>query len=208
MATARDLLQALDDIVTAGVRRGLLHNVAQDERLDGRSVTVDGRRLVNFGSCSYLGLETHPALKAGVIDATERFGTQFSSSRAYLSAPPYAAAEEALTSLFGRPTLITPSTTMGHLAALPTLIGPDDALILDHQVHHSVQTAAKLAQVQGSTAGSGTPPTACTACTPTSPRSRHSTRWPSGTASCGSTSTTRTRSRGPAGTGAGTPWTG
>ena len=38
---------------------------------------------------------------------------------------------------------------MGHVATMPTLIGPGDALILDHHVHHSVQTAAKLAQIQG-----------------------------------------------------------
>src|SRR3712207_7635534 len=47
----------------------------------------------SFGSCSYLGLEVHPALRAGVVDAVERFGTQFSSSRAYVSPPRYAEAE-------------------------------------------------------------------------------------------------------------------
>ncbi len=149
MATADDLLQAFDDVITGGVRRGMLHNAAEDEHLDGRIVTVDGQRLINFGSCSYLGLETHPVLKAAVMDATARYGTQFSSSRAYLSAPAYAEAEATLSGLFGRPTLITPSTTMGHIAAVPTVIGAGDALILDHQVHHSVQIAAKLAQVQG-----------------------------------------------------------
>src|SRR4051794_7628503 len=149
MATAEELLQAFDDVISDGVRRGMMHNTVEDERLDGRLITVHGRRLVNFGSCSYLGLETHPALKAGVVEAVERFGTQFSSSRAYLSAPAYAAAEGALSTLFGRPTLITPSTTMGHVAALPTLLGAKDVLIMDHQVHHSVQTAARLVQTQG-----------------------------------------------------------
>lgn len=129
----------------------MLHNVAEDEQLDGRSVTVHGRTLLNFGSCSYLGLEMHPALKAGVVDALARFGTQFSSSRAYASSPAYREGEEVLARLFGRPAVITPSTTMGHVAAMPTLIGSRDALLLDHQVHHSVQTAAKLVQAQGST---------------------------------------------------------
>ena len=104
MATAEELLDAFDDVISDGVRRRMMHNAAEDARLDGRMVTVGGRRLVNFGSCSYLGLETHPALKAAVIDAVERYGTQFSSSRAYLSAPAYAEAEGALSTLFGRPT--------------------------------------------------------------------------------------------------------
>ncbi len=149
MATSDDLLNAVDEVLSDGVRRGMLHNHVEDEVLDGRHITIDGRRMVNFGSCSYLGLETHPVLKAAVQDAVERFGTQFSSSRGYASAPMYRDAEEELTALFGRPTLITPSTSMGHIAAMPTLIGSCDALLLDHQVHHSVQTAAKLVQAGG-----------------------------------------------------------
>ncbi|MFB9449531.1 aminotransferase class I/II-fold pyridoxal phosphate-dependent enzyme [Dactylosporangium vinaceum] len=149
MAKADDMLQALDELISDGVRRGLVHNTAEDERLDGRLITVGGAPMVNFGSCSYLGLETHPALKAGVIDAVERFGTQFSSSRAYLSSPGYPIVEDALAQLFGRPTILAPSTSMGHLAAMPVVIGGDDVLLLDHQVHHSVQTAAKLVQAQG-----------------------------------------------------------
>jgi 7-keto-8-aminopelargonate synthetase-like enzyme len=149
LARAEEIKQAFDEVITDGVRRGMLHNLAEDEGLDGRRVTVHGRQLVNFGSCSYLGLETHPAMRAGVIEATERYGTQFSSSRAFLSAPAYGEAERALAELFGRETILTPSTTLGHLAALPTVVESGDVLLLDHQVHQSVQTAAKLAQAQG-----------------------------------------------------------
>lgn len=151
MPTVEEILQAVDDVVTDGVRRGALHNIAEDTHLDGRLITVHGQKLVNFGSCSYLGLETHPALKAAAIDAAQRYGTQFSSSRAYISAPDYAQVEELFSTLFDRPTLVTPSTTMGHIATIPTLVSGRDVLLLDHQVHHSVQTAAKLAQLQGST---------------------------------------------------------
>jgi 7-keto-8-aminopelargonate synthetase-like enzyme len=149
MATPEELLTAVDEVISDGVRRGLLHNDVEDEVLDGRHITVLDRRLVNFGSCSYLGLETDPRLKAAVHDAVDRYGTQFSSSRAYASAPLYRVAEESLADLFGRPTIITPSTSMGHIATMPTLITGRDALLLDHQVHHSVQTAAKLAQNTG-----------------------------------------------------------
>src|SRR3712207_3954913 len=149
MATSDDLLNAVDEVLSDGVRRGLLHNDVEDEVLDGRLITIDGRRMVNFGSCSYLGLETHPLLKAGVRDAVDRFGTQFSSSRGYASAPLYREAEQELGELFGRPVVVTPSTSMGHIAAMPTLIGSRDVLLLDHQVHHSVHTAAKLVQAGG-----------------------------------------------------------
>ena len=149
MATAEELRAAVDEIFSAGVRRGLLHNDAEDDVLDGRHVTIHGRRLVNFGSCSYLGLETDPRMKAAVREAVERYGTQFSSSRTYASAPLYRQAEEELAVNFGRPVIVTPSTSLGHIATMPTLIGSRDLLLLDHQVHHSVQTAATIAQAGG-----------------------------------------------------------
>jgi len=149
MATTEEFLTAVDEVISAGVARGLLHNDVEDGVLDGRHVTVLGQRLVNFGSCSYLGLETDPRLKAAVRDAVDRYGTQFSSSRAYASSPLYRVAEAELAELFGRPVIVTPSTSMGHIAAMPALMGSSDVLVMDHQVHHSVQTAAKLAQANG-----------------------------------------------------------
>lgn len=151
MRTADDLQRAIDEIISDGARRGVMHQEAEDTALDGRVITVRGSRLVNFGSCSYLGWETHPSLVDGVVAAVRRYGSQFSSSRAYLSAPGYRAAEELLGTLFGRPAVITASTTLGHLAAIPTFVGAADALLLDHQAHASVQTAAKLARAQGAT---------------------------------------------------------
>ena len=149
MATPEEIRAAIDEIFSAGVRRGLLHNDVEDDVLDGRHITVHGQRLVNFGSCSYLGLETDPRMKAAVRDAVDRYGTQYSSSRTYASAPLYRDVERELADLFGRPVIVTPSTSMGHVAAMPPLIGSRDLLLLDHQVHHSVHTAATLVQAGG-----------------------------------------------------------
>ena len=105
-------LDTLDIMLTEAVKRGLLHHGAEDQQLDGRSLQLQGRQLLNFGSCSYLGLELDTRLKDGVIEAVERYGTQFSSSRAYVSAPQYEGLEELLRSLFGsKHVLATPSTT-------------------------------------------------------------------------------------------------
>ena len=121
---------------------GLLE--AEDVRLDGRTVRVGGRSVVNFCSCSALGLELDPRLIEGAIDAARRFGTQFSMSRAFVSAPPYAELEERLTHIAGGPALVLPSTSQASAAALPTLIAPDDAVLLDQQVHMSVQIVMPL----------------------------------------------------------------
>ncbi|SDX97711.1 7-keto-8-aminopelargonate synthetase [Amycolatopsis xylanica] len=131
-------------------RLGLLHATAEDERLDGRIVTVNGTRMVNFGSCGYTGLETHPSLKAAVIEAVQRYGTQFSATRAYVSSPDYPATEAALSELFGRPALVTSSTSMANMAAICTLTTDRDLILIDAQAHRSVQMATMIARGQGS----------------------------------------------------------
>lgn len=142
-------LRTLEESFREPTRLGLVHKTADDTPLDGRVVSFDGRPVVNFGSCSYLGLETDDRLREGVYSATARYGTQFSSSRAYASAPPYRALEERLEAMFGGPVVIAASTTLGHLTALPVLVGQQDAVILDQQAHHSVKVAVNQVRLQG-----------------------------------------------------------
>ena len=131
--------------------RALFFQHAEQLSLGGRAVQIDGQELVSFSSCSYLGLEAHPALIEATIEATRRYGTQFSSSRGYLSAPMYAELEASLGELFGGHALVTSSTSIGHQVALPVLVTEKDAIVLDHQVHHSVHVAANLARQNGAT---------------------------------------------------------
>jgi 7-keto-8-aminopelargonate synthetase-like enzyme len=131
--------------------QGLLLRTPDDVPLDGRTLTFDGRPMLNFGSCSYLGLELDPRMKAAVCAAVIRYGTQFSASRTYVQAPPYIELEERLEQMFGGPALVVPSTTMGHSTALPVLVGSADAVIIDQQVHHSVQMAVNHLRAQGTT---------------------------------------------------------
>jgi 7-keto-8-aminopelargonate synthetase-like enzyme len=125
--------------MTSGIAHGIAHLVAEDEQLAGRFITLHNRQHVNFGSCSYVGLETDLRLKAAAIDAVSRYGVQFASSRAYVSAPPYAELERLLGALFGAPLVVAQTTTLAHLAALPILVGKDDAVVCDQMVHNSVQ---------------------------------------------------------------------
>lgn len=128
---------------------GLVQQVAEDASLCGRQVTLSGRSMLSFASCSYLGLEMEPALKDAAIAATQAYGTQFSASRAFISAPPYAEAEALLAQITGRPTLLVPSTSLGHQAALPLLVGADDLVLIDVQAHASLHVAAALLKAQG-----------------------------------------------------------
>ncbi|CAM4270188.1 Putative pyridoxal phosphate-dependent acyltransferase [Mycobacterium basiliense] len=143
------LITVVKDVMDDARQRGVVFLDTEDEYFHGRSVTLDGRTVTSFSSCSYLGLEFHPALIGGVIEAGQRYGTQFSCSRAYLSHPLYSGAEYMLSELFGGHALLTPSTTLAHLAALPVLADERDAIVLDHQAHHSVHLGANQARAGG-----------------------------------------------------------
>jgi 7-keto-8-aminopelargonate synthetase-like enzyme len=149
--TAEERLAILDEVMMEGVGKGLLQLSPEDHALDGRTVLLNGKSHINFGSCSYLGLELDPRMREAVIDAVTRYGTQFSSSRAYLSSPQYAELESLLDVMFGGYSLVVPTTTLGHLATLPCLVESRDAVLLDHQVHSSVQMAANQLRVKGAT---------------------------------------------------------
>jgi 7-keto-8-aminopelargonate synthetase-like enzyme len=132
--------------------KGLVCQIAEDERFDGRCVTLNGRRLVNFGSCSYLGLETDARLKTAACEAVLRYGVQFSTSRAYMAAPLYRDLERLLSELVGGPRVVlAPTTSLAHMGALPVLVGERDAVLYDIQVHQSAQAVLPELRQRGVT---------------------------------------------------------
>ena len=142
-------LRLVDDAVTDGIARGLGHLIAEDDQLGGRLITLHGRRHVNFGSCSYLGLETDLRLKTAACDAVARFGVQFASSRAYVSCPPYAELERLLDALFEH---AAGDRADHHAGPLRGPADPDrkqDAVICDQLVHASVQAVLPTLQAAG-----------------------------------------------------------
>lgn len=140
----QQVLDLLDEVSLSGKKLGVILQTIEDAELDGRYITLKGKKLKNFSSCSYLGLDLDHRLMAGAIDAVSRYGVQFSSSRSYLSSPLYGELEEKLSQIFHSPAAVFNTTTLGHFSNLPILVGDDDAVLLDISVHASVQLAASL----------------------------------------------------------------
>ena len=90
---------------------------------DGKVITLDdGRKMVEFVSCSYLGLETHPTLKKAIIDAIERFGVQVSVARTRVKVDLFPQLEARLNQIMhGAHTLTFNAVTPCHIAVLPLL---------------------------------------------------------------------------------------
>lgn len=137
-------------VITDCCDAGILQLKVESETYDGRIVTIDGKDRIHFGNCCYTGLDTSEVLKLGAIDAINRYGNYFSSSRQYLGLGLNEELEALLDQITGYHTLVTPTTSLASLSAIPVIVSPKDLIIMDHQVHASVQNAVKIAETQGS----------------------------------------------------------
>ena len=148
--SSNKFINTIDECISNGVKNGIFQVSVEDQILNGREVTISGKKVVNFGSCSYLGLETDDRLKQGAIDATLRYGTQYSSSRLFSACNLYEEVENLFYKIFdNHHSILAATTTLAHLGALPVMVQDDDLVILDHQVHGSVQLAVQQLKARG-----------------------------------------------------------
>ena len=109
------------DSLDRAFEEGLTGHVITER--DGKQVRLtDGSEAVEFVSCSYLGLESHPDLIAAATEAMHRFGLHFSTSR-NRGRPPYLGELEALLSVMydGAQVAAFTSVSNVHLGLLPLL---------------------------------------------------------------------------------------
>ena len=85
MSKYHSFYNTVDQIVTYGVDKGILHLYTGLQPFSGMKILLNGKQVLNFGSCSYLGLEFDQRIQAAAKDAIDKYGTQFSASRAYVS---------------------------------------------------------------------------------------------------------------------------
>lgn len=127
-----------------------LKDLTVDEIGPGRAIKAGGRRLINFGSDSFLGLDRDPRVIAAIRSGLERWGSHNGASRAFSSVASNVEAERRLAAWLGvESVLIYPSATLANMGAIPALAGRGDAVVMDEQAHNSIQEGAKLAKAGG-----------------------------------------------------------
>jgi 7-keto-8-aminopelargonate synthetase-like enzyme len=120
------------------------------QALEGRWMEVEGRRVVNFGSDSFLGLDQDPRVQAALVRGIEKWGTHNGASRAFSSVQANVEAEERLAQWLGtEATLIYPSVTLANLGAIPGLVTRADVIVTDEQSHNSIHEGIRIAQAGG-----------------------------------------------------------
>ncbi|MCK0191906.1 aminotransferase class I/II-fold pyridoxal phosphate-dependent enzyme [Arenibacter sp. F20364] len=139
-----NFLDTVDSVFNDAKKQGILHLYAEGDQFTGRHIRIGDKNLFHFGTTGYLGLEQDPRLKKAAVDAINRYGTQFPLSKTYISHPLYKTLEDKVTEMYSSPVIITKNSTLGHIGVIPSAVDDQDAIILDHQVHWSVQSAAKL----------------------------------------------------------------
>lgn len=118
--------------------------------LTGRSVAIttgkgEEHEIIDFVRCSYLGLDNHPRIVRGAIEAVESYGAlHWSCARTRLNFGLVGDLEDALSELFSARVIVYSSVLAANMGALPILAsghltnGKRPTMVFDHQAHASL----------------------------------------------------------------------
>lgn len=109
-------------------------------------VEMDGKKVLMFGSNSYLGLTNHPKVKEAAIEAIRKYGTGCAGSR-FLNGTLdiHIALEERLAKLVGKDGALCYSTGFQvNLGVVSVLGGRHDFILLDELDHASIIEGSRL----------------------------------------------------------------
>ena len=116
----------------------------------GRTIAVNGRRVVNFGSDSFLGLDRDPRVWEAIVRGVERWGSHNGASRAFASVRANVEAEEKIARWLGtEAALIYPSVTLANTGAIPGLVAKQDVIAADEYAHNSIHEGNRIAKAGG-----------------------------------------------------------
>lgn len=109
-------------------------------------VKMNGKRMLMFGSNSYLGLTSHPAIKEAAKKAIEKYGSGCAGSR-FLNGTLdiHIELENRLAKFTGKESAVTFSTGFQvNLGVLSSIVGRNDYLLLDEYDHASIIDGSRL----------------------------------------------------------------
>ena len=134
----------LDSLRAQGLYRRL--RVLDGEQ--GARASVDHRSVVNLSSNNYLGLTTHPALRARAVEATDRLGVGSGSVRPIAGTMEIHVELERRLAAFKRTeaAVVFQSGFTANAGAVSSILGRDDVIVSDELNHASIIDGARLSQ--------------------------------------------------------------
>jgi glycine C-acetyltransferase len=135
----------------AGLKESGLFNVIRtiDSPMDAW-VTIDGRRLLNFCANNYLGLASHPRLKAAAQKAIDEYGVGPGAVRTIAGTMSlHVMLEERLAEFKKAEACISfQSGFSANLATIPALVGRGDTIFSDELNHASIIDGCRLSRAK------------------------------------------------------------
>ncbi|MES2285036.1 MAG: pyridoxal phosphate-dependent aminotransferase family protein [Bacteroidota bacterium] len=116
------------------------------ESAQDTEVLIKGKKILMFGSNSYLGLTNHPKTKEAAINAIKKYGTGCAGSR-FLNGTIdlHIQLENVLADFVGKPAAIVFSTGLqSNLGTVSTLTGRNDYILIDELDHASIIDGCRL----------------------------------------------------------------
>lgn len=112
----------------------------------GDEVDIDGQKCIMVGSNNYLGLVDHPKVKEAAAEAVRKYGSGCTGSRLLNGTLDlHVELEERLARFMKRPAALVFSTGFQtNLGTIATLVGKNDAVIIDRQDHASIVDGTRL----------------------------------------------------------------
>jgi 8-amino-7-oxononanoate synthase len=110
-------------------------------------VIIGGRKVLMFGSNSYLGLTNHPRIKQAAKAAIDKYGTGCAGSR-FLNGTLdlHLDLEARLAAFVGKEDALVYSTGFQvNIGVIPTMVGRNDYILLDELDHASIIEGSRLA---------------------------------------------------------------
>ena len=110
------------------------------------TVTIHGKKVLMFGSNSYMGLTNHPRIKEACIKAIEKYGSGCAGSR-FLNGTLdiHIELEQKLAEYVNKDaTLVFSTGFQVNLGVIPTVTGRNDYILIDELDHASIIEATRL----------------------------------------------------------------
>ncbi len=134
------------DAPQKAMKAGIYPYFREIESDQDTEVIIDGKKVLMFGSNSYLGLTNHPKVKEAAIAAIRKYGTGCAGSR-FLNGTLdiHTQLEDKLAKLVGKDGALCYSTGFQvNLGVVSILAGRHDYLILDELDHASIIEGSRL----------------------------------------------------------------
>lgn len=135
------------NVPQVAIENGLYAYYHRFESGQDAEVLLNGKKVLMFGSNSYLGLTNHPEIIKAAKEALDKYGTGASGSRLMNgNLDLHEKLESELASFVNKPSATVFSTGFQvNVGTIPSLVGRNDLIVIDEKSHASIIEGCRIA---------------------------------------------------------------